>query len=82
VLAHRDDAAVVVASIQTLSRAARLQRLTPNFRTVVDEAHHPAAATYRRVLEYVGAFAADGPLTIGFTATPERANAKALVLQW
>jgi ATP-dependent helicase IRC3 len=85
VKAERDehDAAVVVASMQTLSRPNRLQRLTPNFRTViVDEAHHSTAATYRRVLDYVGAYAADGPLTVGVTATPERADGEALGAVW
>src|SRR6266853_6720498 len=43
VQAARDDltAPIVVASVQTLSRRARLARLVPDFRTIViDEAHH------------------------------------------
>jgi len=67
------DAPVVVASVQTLSRPQRLAQLRPGFATlVVDEAHHATAPTYRRILRHCGAFAADGPLTLGVTATPER----------
>src|SRR4051794_25362001 len=43
VKAEEDEhaAACVIASVQTLARESRLQRLTPDFRTiVVDEAHH------------------------------------------
>src|SRR3989442_7323482 len=55
VQADRDEhtASTVVASVQTLSRHARLTRLTPDFHTIViDEAHHAPAATYRRILDY------------------------------
>ena len=74
---HRD---VIVASIQTLSRESRLSKIDPRaFSTViVDEAHHGAADTYKRALEYFGCFADSGPLTVGFTATPQRADRKAL----
>jgi len=74
---HRD---IVVASIQTLARESRLARIDPaGFRTVVvDEAHHAAADSYRRALEHFGCFSEAGPLTVGFTATPERADEKAL----
>ncbi len=82
VKAERDEhgAQVVVASVQTLSRPARLQRLTPDFSTVVvDEAHHGVAETYRRVLGHVGALASDGPLTLGVTATPGRGDGVGLM---
>jgi hypothetical protein len=36
----------------------------------------PPARSARRILEYVGAFTANGLLTIGFTATPERQRLK------
>ncbi|MBM4113678.1 MAG: DEAD/DEAH box helicase [Phycisphaerae bacterium] len=66
------DAAVVVASVQTLARPARLARLDGPFRTVVvDEAHHAAAATYRRILDAVTT--AD-TLVLGATATPYRGD--------
>jgi superfamily II DNA or RNA helicase len=41
---------------------------------VVDEAHHATAETYVRILEHVRSFEDDGPLTVGVTATPERAD--------
>jgi superfamily II DNA or RNA helicase len=64
--------AVVLASVQTLSRPHRLAQLGTDFGTVVcDEAHHCAAPTYKRVCEYLGCFD-DGPLLLGVTATPER----------
>jgi superfamily II DNA or RNA helicase len=71
---------IVVASVQTLARESRLSRIdTAGFTTVViDEAHHAAADSYRRILEYFGCFGENGPLTVGFTATPERADEKAL----
>jgi ATP-dependent helicase IRC3 len=79
--AERDDhdRPIVVASIQTLSRENRLARVTANFTTIVpDEAHHATAASYRRVLDYLGAFMPDGPLVLGVSATCERADGTAL----
>ena len=58
VKAERDehDRQVVLASVQTLARPARLERLAADFTTVVvDEAHHATAETYRRVLSAVQA---------------------------
>src|SRR5918999_1429395 len=69
------DAPCVLASVQTLSREARLARLPLGFHTVViDEAHHAVADTYRRILTAVGSFDPDGPLTVGVTATPMRGD--------
>ena len=73
VKAERDEhrAQVVVASVQTLTRKARLSRLRPDFDTiVVDEAHHAPAKSYQRILRYLHARRADGPLVLGVTATP------------
>nr|MBA2240678.1 DEAD/DEAH box helicase [Solirubrobacterales bacterium] len=73
----QDDthAPVVVASVQTLARRARLARLPREFETVVvDEAHHAAADSYRRILDHV----AGSPLITGFTATPERSDKRRL----
>jgi ATP-dependent helicase IRC3 len=74
---HRE---IVVASVQTLSRESRLSKIDiAGFTTViVDEAHHAAADTYRLILDHFRCFGEDGPLTVGFTATPERADEKAL----
>lgn len=71
-------APVVVASVQTLGRPNRLMGLPRDFDTVVcDEAHHAAAATYKRIFEHL-----DSPLIAGFTATPERADRKRLSDVW
>jgi superfamily II DNA or RNA helicase len=77
------DADVVVASVQTLARPARLAQLPLGFTTVIaDECHHSASPTWVRVLKHVGSFDEDGPLTVGFTATPERADGVGLGRVW
>jgi hypothetical protein len=60
---------VVSASVQTL--AGRLARFAPEeFDTVVvDEAHHAAASTYKKILEYFRP-----RVLLGFTATPNRGD--------
>lgn len=74
--AERDEHAgdVVVASVQTLQRETRLQRLAQTFGLViVDECHHALPDnSYGRILAHVGADQDGGPLTVGFTATPYR----------
>ncbi len=80
---NEHTAPVLIASVQTLGRTARLARLTADYALViVDEAHHATAASYRRVLDYLGCFAPDGPFTAGFTATPERADRQDLNDIW
>jgi ATP-dependent helicase IRC3 len=78
VKAARDEHAgdVVVGSVQTLQREARLQRLAQTFGlVVVDECHHALPEnSYGRILAHVGADQAEGPLTVGYTATPFRPN--------
>src|SRR5919106_5399736 len=77
------DAPVVVASVQTLSRPNRLAQVCADFPLViVDEAHHSVADTYLRVLEHLGCLADGGPLTVGFTATPERGDKAGLGKVW
>lgn len=72
------DAEVVVASVQTGSRDNRLSQLVESARRspfgtiLVDEAHHAPAPTWTKMLTALGAFNPYGPLTVGFTATPER----------
>lgn len=65
------DAAVVFASIQTLSKPQHLQRFAPDHFSyiVVDEFHHAAADTYRRLIEYFRP-----GFLLGLTATPERTD--------
>jgi superfamily II DNA or RNA helicase len=78
VKAARDEHAgdVVVASVQTLQREARLQRLAQTFGlVVVDECHHALPDnSYGRILDHVGTTRDQGPLTVGYTATPFRPN--------
>lgn len=64
------SAPIVVASVQSLHEQ-RLKRWEPGrFRTlVVDEAHHSAAPSYRRVIEYL-----QSDLLLGVTATPYRGD--------
>ena len=83
VKAERNEvsADVVVASVQTLHRDNRLASLLaagPIETVVVDEAHHAPAPTWTKILTTLGSFSPYGPLTIGFTATPERDNGKTL----
>ena len=75
VKADRDetDAQVVFGSIQTVSRPGRLEKLTGFSCVVVDEAHHSAAPSYRRVMEALGCFNG-GPPALGLTATVGRGD--------
>lgn len=72
-------APVVVASVPTLAGDKRLAQLLEaqerfgSFGTVIaDEAHHAPAPSWTKVLTGLGAFNPYGPLTVGFTATPQR----------
>ena len=62
---------ILCASIQTLGRAAHLNRFAPQHfdYIVVDEFHHAAAPTYRQLLTH---FAPQ--FLIGLTATPDRTD--------
>jgi len=59
------------ASIQTLSRRPHLERFAPNAfdYIVVDEFHHAAAASYRRLIAHF-----TPKFLLGLTATPERTD--------
>jgi superfamily II DNA or RNA helicase len=75
--AERDehDHQIVVASVQTLAAAGRLDRVTPDFGLlIVDEAHHAPSRTYLRILEWAGCLADGGTRLAGFTATASRAD--------
>lgn len=79
---------VVVASVQTLARERRLQQLIAPFTdeqrllgredpfglVVIDEAHHAAADSYKRVMTALRCGDEDGPLLLGVTATPDRGD--------
>jgi superfamily II DNA or RNA helicase len=64
---------VVVASVPTLGRAdsERIKKYPKDyFKTIiVDEAHHAAAETYRRILDYF-----QPTFLLGVTATPQRSD--------
>lgn len=69
---HATDEEVVSASVQSLSQDSRLTRFSPDaFETIiVDEAHHAAAPTYRKILDYF----TGAKRILGFTATPKRGD--------
>ena len=64
------DEEVVSASVQSLSQTNRLHRYAPDaFNTIIiDEAHHAAAPSYRKVLDYFSG----AKKIVGVTATPAR----------
>ena len=63
---------VVSASVQSMHTDKRLQRFrTDEFDTIiVDEAHHAAAPSYKKILNYFS----DARRVFGFTATPKRGD--------
>ncbi|WP_457088086.1 DEAD/DEAH box helicase family protein [Marinovum sp. KMM 9879] len=65
------EADVLFASIQTLARAEHLRRFASNAfdYIVVDEFHHAAAATYRRIIDHF-----TPQFLLGLTATPDRSD--------
>jgi superfamily II DNA or RNA helicase len=84
VKAAQDDtgARVVVASVQTLAKAGRLERLGRFSTVIVDEAHHAVARIYLNILERLGCMADNGALTVGFTATAGRSDKVGLGAVW
>lgn len=69
----REDARVVFASIQTLSKAYHLEKFEPTYfdYIVVDEFHHSAAETYQKMMSYF-----KPKFMLGLTATPDRTDNK------
>lgn len=65
------EADIVFASVQTLARSAHLSLFDPRAfdYIVVDEFHHAAAATYRRIIDYF-----EPGFLLGLTATPDRSD--------
>ena len=66
---------VTVGSVQTLTRAGRLEKYPVDYygTVIVDEAHHALSDSYQRVL---GRF--PGANVLGVTATPDRGDRKLL----
>lgn len=69
------DSQIVIASIQSASRAPRIQQLKEQGFSlcVVDEAHHAPSESYKHLLKQLG-FLEDNAdkLLVGVTATPQR----------
>jgi len=65
------EADIVFASVQTLARNAHLTRFDSRAfdYIVVDEFHHAAAATYRRIIDHF-----QPGFLLGLTATPDRSD--------
>lgn len=65
------DANILCASVQTLGKEAHLERFRPDHfdYIVVDEFHHAAAPTYRRLLKHF-----KPQFMLGLTATPDRSD--------
>jgi len=65
------EADVVFASVQTLGKKAHLDRFERDAfdYIVVDEFHHAAASTYRRLIDYF-----EPQFLLGLTATPDRTD--------
>ncbi len=64
-----NSANITFASVQTLGRIEHLGRFAPTAfdYIIIDEFHHAAATTYRRVIDYF-----EPKFLLGLTATPER----------
>jgi len=76
---HDDVTDVTVASVQTLSRHTRLDKLDPSVFThiIVDEAHHAAADIYTRVFDHFKT-----ARRVGFSATLARQDNRSLGDVW
>ncbi len=82
---HELHGNLAVASVQTLSRQKRLSMQDMNRfdRIVCDEAHFAAADSWRRVLEYFGAFdKSSSTKIVGVTATMVRTDKRGLGEIW
>jgi len=67
---QKDEGAdIYFSTVQTLSRSEHLEALTPDYfdYIIVDEFHHAAAESYRRVIDYF-----EPDFLLGLTATPFR----------
>ena len=66
---------VVVGSVQTLQRTARLERFPHDYfgTIIIDEAHHAITDGYHRILDYFGS-----AKVLGVTATPDRGDMRNL----
>lgn len=73
---HSHKARIVIGSVQSVYRPDRLERMRRAGEfglIIIDEAHHAVSSTYQSVLEHF-----PHSKVLGVTATPDRADAKAL----
>jgi superfamily II DNA or RNA helicase len=74
-------APIIVATVQTASRAATLAKLGRPSLVIVDEAHHAAAKTYERIMRALGCYDEVNPTrALGVTATMARQKGAGLGL--
>lgn len=69
---HKEaDADLLFASVQTLGKLNQIRQFRPDAfdYVVIDEFHHAAASTYRRIIDYF-----EPKFLLGLTATPERSD--------
>jgi ATP-dependent helicase IRC3 len=77
------DSDIIVASVATLGRKGSKRNEKIDWSSIdkvcVDECHHSTAQSYINILEMAGVLTPDSKkLLIGFTATPQRTDGKAL----
>lgn len=68
------DHKIVIGSVQTCAQDKRLTQLkSNNFQIlIIDEAHHAAAKSYKKIINELGFSGNNNKLLIGLTATPMR----------
>ena len=71
------DGQVIFAMVQTLSLAKNLETMPSVDLLVIDEAHHAAAITYKKIIERVLVLNPNC-FVLGLTATPNRSDGKGL----
>ena len=74
------DSQVTIASIQSAINCLDLLKEENYQLLIIDEAHHAAAKSYRKLIKYLG-FSKDDSnekLLVGFTATPNRSDGRGL----
>lgn len=70
------DKSILFASIQTLSRKKHLENFKPTEfdYIIIDESHHTAAPTYKKIFDYF-----KPKFILGLTATPDRMDKKEIL---
>lgn len=79
---NRGSAAIVVASVQTISRPRRLAQIGQFGLIICDEAHRSMSDQWMKPLVALGATTDGGPRVAGFSATWTRADRRSLGDFW